>query len=417
MSLTLGLFAALPLATLPTAQEGPATRPAQDTAEAPATTSAAAVLTDEELEEFFGGPLIVNGYKVPLDEFKRALITGVGSSQLEKRKYDIFLADELERRKAADDPTGEFVLDYAAIDQEIEKMRSEFVQRYPTLDFDVETERAFVSLELFRTHLEQQQLFDHLFLQNNPDEWPELTLEAIRAGGGNDFIDSAKRAYTQRVQVAAEQGLSEVPEESPVWKDIWRSMVIELLNTYMDVEQNPDELPPGVMARVEGRRHRDGRGLSGGASVGEGEARSADPALAGDAHRGPAAAREGGRAAEPLRVLRRLPRRRPQLPQPAQALRDAGHAGPGLPVHLHVPGAAAPRAVLQAFAREAGRLGRGPAQEPVAHRLDHGSFGGRRRDDPDLRLRFPQERVEGRRLGQGRGPRRSAQEAPRREPR
>ncbi len=247
MSLTLGLLAAFSLALPAHAQEEPAPLPAT-----PDTDAAPSGLSDAELEELFGGPLIVNGQKVPLDAFKRVFAVGVGSSQLEKRKYDIFLADEVERRVAAGGSRADYAIDQGAIDQAIEQMRADFKRRYPTLDFDVETERAFVSLELYRTHLEQQQLFDQLFLQNNPEEWPELTLEAIRSGGGNDFLSSAKRAYDQRVQVAAEQGLSEVPEESPVWKDIWRSMVIDLLNTYMEIEQNPDVLPEGVVARVDG---------------------------------------------------------------------------------------------------------------------------------------------------------------------
>ncbi len=253
MALTLGLLATLPLALAAPQDPPPAEAAGAPASEAPPASKNQTGFSDEELLEILGGPLVVNGEAVTLDEFKRILVIGVGASQLEKRKYDIFLADEVARRVEAGEPAEQFEMDQDAIDAEMEKMRVEFLNRYPTLDYEVETQRAFVSLELYRTHLEQQQLFDKLFLQNDPAEWPELTLEAIRSSGGDEFVQSAQKAYDQRVRIAAEQGLAEVPPESPQWKDIWRSMVIDLLNNYMEIEQNPDDLPPGVLARVEGQ--------------------------------------------------------------------------------------------------------------------------------------------------------------------
>ena len=73
----------------------PASAPAQEVASAAAAPSGG--LSDAELWELLGGPLSVNGQEISLDDFKQALVSSVGSSQLEKRKYDIFLADELAR--------------------------------------------------------------------------------------------------------------------------------------------------------------------------------------------------------------------------------------------------------------------------------------------------------------------------------
>jgi hypothetical protein len=206
-----------------------------------------------EKESPFGPPLIVNGQRITDAEFRRYFVFGLGANQLEKRKYDVFLHEEVKRRVADGASPEEFAVTDEMVDREIEKTRADFAKRYPSLDFDIETVRAFQSMDLYRQQIAQQQLFDRLFLPADPDNWPELTKEAIRASGGDMFLEDAQQDYARRVAYAAEKGLAEVPPPSPMWQDVWRSMALEMINTFIKAEADPTKLPPGVAVCCEGQ--------------------------------------------------------------------------------------------------------------------------------------------------------------------
>lgn len=201
----------------------------------------------------FGPPLVVNGRRITDEEFRRHFVIGIGANQLEKKKYDLFLQDEIAQRVAQGADPESFAVDEAAVQQSIDFQRYEFAKRYPSLDFDIETERMFLSMELYREQIRQQQLFDALFLPDDPADWPMITLEALRASGGEMFIDDAVRDYERRVELQERDGLDDVPPPSPVWKDVWRSLVLESINKYINSSSNPDELPEGVVAMCEGK--------------------------------------------------------------------------------------------------------------------------------------------------------------------
>src|SRR5262249_61256403 len=61
---------------------------------------------------------------------------------------------------------------------EIDRMVNDFKKNYPALDLDTEVSRSYRSVDWYKKQLRQTILFDHVFLPENPEEWPVVTMES-----------------------------------------------------------------------------------------------------------------------------------------------------------------------------------------------------------------------------------------------
>jgi hypothetical protein len=218
-------------------------------------------------------PLVAAGFEIPSDEVKRHLCLGLGFAYSDFAKFQIVLDQELERRKAAGEDLSKYVVDDAALAHHLEKQRKEFALRYPTLDFELEVGRAYISHDLYREPARQSLLFDRLFLPENPADWPELTVELIRGWAGasaDDFIQDAFSSYERRKQMMIEQNLDELPPEDPVLVGVYKDEILKGLNSFSEIETDPTKLvqrenplthemetvpvlPPGALMTVDGQ--------------------------------------------------------------------------------------------------------------------------------------------------------------------
>ena len=48
-------------------------------------------------------------------------------------------------------------------------------------------------------------VFDNTYIPDNPDEWPALTFEALRAEAGEILIDDFRQSYDRRTNYYAEE--------------------------------------------------------------------------------------------------------------------------------------------------------------------------------------------------------------------
>lgn len=183
----------------------------------------------------FGDPLYVNGKRVSDDQIKLHLIWGPSRIMIEMARVNAVIEDELRRRAADateaeiqrratetpfDSPearkaawNGEFENQsrlvhekFAITDEELQvevnRMVTDFKKNYPALQLETEVSRGYRSVDWYQQQMRQQLLFDHVFLPENPDEWPVVTMESIRADSGQILIDDARQSFIDRTEMA-----------------------------------------------------------------------------------------------------------------------------------------------------------------------------------------------------------------------
>ena len=212
-----------------------------------------AAQVEAEAEPRLIPPIILDGEEIPESDIKRFLCLGLGRSQVETAKIGVIIDTELAMRAASGEDIAKYDVPPAKIATSLEKQRTEFKGRYPSLDFPTEVGRAFLSLELYKEQMIQTLQFDRLFFPDNPDDWPPLTTEAIIQGTGTtDFVEDAKDSYRHRHQQQLEQGLDEIPEDDPIFTEYLRSLVLESLTDFSVIVTNPDELSDEDIVTVDG---------------------------------------------------------------------------------------------------------------------------------------------------------------------
>lgn len=207
---------------------------AQDPAVGPAP-GAAQVAVEDSKTSIFGDPLYVNGKRVSDDQIKLHLIYGPCKMMLELARVNVVIEDELRRRAAdatevelqrlaAEKPfespdarkaawNGEFenqnrlmhekfAVTEDQLQSEIDRMVTDFKKNYPALNLDTEVARSYRNVDWYRHQLRQTILFDHVFLPENPEEWPVVTLESVRADSGQILIDDALQSFKDRTEMA-----------------------------------------------------------------------------------------------------------------------------------------------------------------------------------------------------------------------
>jgi len=242
--------------------------------------SGVATAAQEETSEF-GEPVIVNGERIPDLEIMRFLIYGPGRNALEARKLEILMQQEVELRRyearerlaeeqhqqAFDDLTEE---QQGAIDAEvdasfthlqitledaqarIEEQVGEFKERYPTLDPDTETERAYRSVKWYEDQVFQTMRFDELFFPGHPDNWAEVSIEAIHAGSPNyDLVADYATHWEYRREQAEETG-EEMKREDDMMMTLLRDYVMNALNSLVETRSSVDGIDPEIVLEIEG---------------------------------------------------------------------------------------------------------------------------------------------------------------------
>jgi hypothetical protein len=177
----------------------------------------------------FGEPLIVNGKRISDLAIKRYLCYGKGRNALESTKLGVLLEQEWQLREYLRTRTvldeqfdGKDLEELSAEEQErvqaevaqfmgrytyeeeeyvsnLAKEEKSFFERYPTLDLDVEIGRAYKSVDWYEDQVRQTLQFDQMFFPGHPDNWPEITIEAVHAGSpGFDLVADFAKNYELR---------------------------------------------------------------------------------------------------------------------------------------------------------------------------------------------------------------------------
>lgn len=216
-----------------------------------------------------GGPLIVGDERIPEVELRRHLIHAVGANVLQRIRMRWMVEAELTDRAhrhalhAGKPPAETFERTYndlnqalavseEELDAEVAYQRSFLHWRHPGLDPDATLRREFGTLAEFREQVRATLLFDRVFLPDDPDEWPRLTVEAFLAdpGGGTILIDDARESYLTRIELGKEYG-DDPPRDDESLRRTYRDIVRRSLDSWLDIRTAVDGLTSPWIATVD----------------------------------------------------------------------------------------------------------------------------------------------------------------------
>lgn len=200
-----------------------------------------------------GEPGALSDVRVSEMELKRALVYTLGTTELEARKVDIYIEEEIRRQVASGASKGSFEVTEDEVQAAVQEILDSIKEQYP--DLSAETVLGYNNIQIgsLGRVTAQSKLFERVFLPENPNDWPLTTVEAIRASANEEFITKIKEGYEQRKALEAEQG---VDPSAAAGKDMFtmlmRNMVMGALNNSSIVQTASDGLPSDVAMRVNG---------------------------------------------------------------------------------------------------------------------------------------------------------------------
>ncbi len=214
----------------------------------------------------FGPPLVVDGVPITELDIKRLLIYGKGRPSLEWRRVNALIDDEVARRVAQGANPARYEVSEAAFRRAHDHKANDFKERFPTLDLDVEIARSYASVPWYERELRMELRFDLVFVPDDPDEWPEVTFESLRAEAGDILIDDFRQSYERRAnfwanelaeweaKVAAGEDAGPEPQITPedsMYRGILRQIVRDALFETVDTQTALDGLPPHLIATMD----------------------------------------------------------------------------------------------------------------------------------------------------------------------
>jgi len=196
--------------------------------------------------------ITVNGEKISHIALKRFLCYGAGRNLLEAAKLDLLVDQERQIRANQGEDIGKFSVTQEEYDAAFGREVSRFLERFPGLDLPTEISRAYKSPLWYERSLMQTLRFDKMFFGGHPNNWPEVTKEAVYAGSPQvDLVKDAAENHDRRVQWAEENGTEVVPEDD-MFMGLLRDYVIESLRSLVIIETQTNGIPEDQLVTVEG---------------------------------------------------------------------------------------------------------------------------------------------------------------------
>jgi hypothetical protein len=194
----------------------------------------------------------VNGKELPADSLQRETVFLAGNNLIELKILE-FMVEEWKARliKEEGKKEADFAVDIKVVEEEIKKNLNEFAMKYPDLDFwEVVRSQTGVSKDRYLHQRTVTMVFDKVFMPGAPDQWPAISVEAIKAGAngsdGEAFWDGLKKNS---------KGPDGKAKPMPAfWLDMIRKMLVTQLKKWSDIKFPADGLPGDVVLEVNGRR-------------------------------------------------------------------------------------------------------------------------------------------------------------------
>lgn len=191
-------------------------------------------------------------------EMRRTLVYLVGSRELRSFKLDLEIEAEMERQIANGRPEADFTIDEAEIQAGIDQLVESIKEQYPTLDHDAVLRLNNIQPDNLLRLQRQSRLFTKVFMPENPDNWPDITVESIKGTGQAAMFEAMRTSFARFEEaVAAGEMTPEQIEQAKQGQGTMRQLmaqsVMKALNDSSTVETAVDGLPADVAMRVNGQ--------------------------------------------------------------------------------------------------------------------------------------------------------------------
>jgi len=194
-----------------------------------------------------GAPLVIDGRIIPADDVRRQTCLGqLGSAEIELAKVRIYMDQEMERRAKAGAEAAAMQVSEDEMKDVLTELESKVKEEYPEGDVGMDDVLGGMGGDS-QERLRLTRQFNKLFLPDNPDEYPPVTLEAIMAQeGGKEIIDHYKESYALREKEGKKKrGVAEMSFDGAMVQQI-----VAYLHEIATIERDP---APGVLYRVNGK--------------------------------------------------------------------------------------------------------------------------------------------------------------------
>lgn len=194
----------------------------------------------------------VNGVALDPRVVMREAVYLTGGKLVEAKVADFFILEEVKKQidSGARRPEDFNVTD-DDVTAELLPMRNDFETKNPGVDFwEVVRSQYGLNQETFLQQRKQAILFDKVFFPGSPQNWPQITKEAIIANTQGDqgpkFLEQLEKA-TEGVD---EKGN---PKKLPeFWVNMMRQFVQKGLRNWSDIKYASNGLPPNIVLSVNG---------------------------------------------------------------------------------------------------------------------------------------------------------------------
>ena len=194
----------------------------------------------------------INGKTLSPLELRRETVFLAGTNLIELKILE-FIVDEWKERMIKEEgkKPGDFAVDDKAIEKELRENLREFSIKYPDLDFwEVVRSQTGIAKERYIHQRRVTMAFDRVFMPGPPDEWPQITKEAVKAGangtgGGNLLEGLIKNGRDENGKAR------QMPK---FWAEMIRKMLVTQLKKWSDIKYPADGLPVEVVLDVNGRQ-------------------------------------------------------------------------------------------------------------------------------------------------------------------
>ncbi len=193
-------------------------------------------------------PMAINGQALDPLELKREVLYLIGGSILELKILE-FITDEWKTQliREGKRDAGDLEITDADVEAKVREGLQEFTVKYPEMDFwEVVRAQTGISKDRYLHQTKVSMMFENVFMPGPADEWPSVTVEAIKSGssgqGGEDFWKGMVK--NSRDKDGNPMGMP------PIWKDMIRRLLVTQLKAWSDIKYPSQGLPADIALSV-----------------------------------------------------------------------------------------------------------------------------------------------------------------------
>ena len=216
--------------------------------------ASAPVAAAQETHPILGEQLVINGEKIPFEEIKRQIVFGpLGIEPLRLSRLRIFIEEE-EKRQIADgaDPK-KFQIEQSDVDTAIADAEKQIDELYEGQEVNLENLYPTKD-EAWLDNVKLTQRFNRVFLPENPNDYPPITIDALEEGMDQSGQTSLYTHLLNDWQMRQDDpDLPPDPVGKAMLAMITNQTVIKYLEKSSETVSDLSKLPEGVAMQVNGQ--------------------------------------------------------------------------------------------------------------------------------------------------------------------